>query len=384
MKFSVSSKLLYSALSGVSKVINSKNTLTVLDNFLFELDAENNLLTVTASDTENTLIGRVAVTDADTSGHFLANAKRMCDIAKELPDLAVNFNIDMTTYAMKCEYPGGQFDIVAMDANQYPVSSNPLAEITPEESASAVELNLPCSEVLTAIDYTLFAVATDQIRPQLLGIYWDIKDENITFVATDTRKLVVYENSQTKPGLTHSIILPFKPAVILKSLLKKDDEVKVLITEKSATFTTQAITLSCRLIKGNYAPYERVIPKGNPFVATFDRETLLAAVRRVSVCADPTHGLTKFRFTDGKVEIKVDDTTHATFATEQVACDYTGRELVIGFSCAYVIEILSTISTANVLMKLADPARPAVFVPEEDSKDSKLQIILMPMTVQEF
>ena len=119
-------------------------------------------------------------------------------------------------------------------------------------------------------------------------------------------------------------------------------------------------------------------------MATFDRESLLTAVRRVSVCADPAHGLTKFRFTDGLLEIRVDDANHSTFAEEKLSCDYAGRDLVIGFSAGYLIEILSTLSTENILMKLADPSRPGVFVPDENSEGTDLVIILMPMTVQNF
>jgi DNA polymerase-3 subunit beta len=384
MKFTVSSRALYSTLSGVSKAINSKNTLTVLDNFLLELDADKGLLTVTASDTENTLVARLAVANADQSGRFLANAKRLCDIGKELPAVDVEIAVDLDSLAMQIDFPGGKFDLVALDANQYPVSSDPLAEIKPEEGDVPVELLLPSSVILSGIENTTFAVATDQIRPQLMGILWDIKPEKIIFVATDTRKLVKYENTAAKPGFERRLILPLKPAVLLKQLLAKEEDVKVTLTDKSATFTTERLTLSCRLIKGNFPPYERVIPADNPYVATFDRESILTAVRRVSVCADPAHGLMKLRFTHGLLEIKVDDTSHSTFAVEKVACDYTGRDIVIGFSAGYLIEIFNTLTTQNILMKLADPSRPGIFVPEENAANTELIIILMPMTVQDF
>lgn len=384
MKFSVSSRALYSTLSGVSKTINSKNTLSVLDNFLFELDAEKELLTVTASDTENTLVARLAVSQADESGRFLANAKRLCDIGKELPSVDVEISVDLDSLAMQIDFPGGKFDLVALDANQYPVSSDPLSEITTGEGEEPAELVLPSSVLISGVENTMFAVATDQIRPQLMGILLDVKADGIIFVATDTRKLVKYENKAIAPGIERRLILPLKPAVLLKQLLAKEENVNVVLTDKSATFTTEKITLSCRLIKGNFPPYERVIPADNPYVATFDRESILTAVRRVSVCADPAHGLMKLRFTHGLLEIKVDDTSHSTFAVEKVPCDYTGRDIVIGFSAGYLIEIFNTLPTENILMKLADPSRPGVFVPEENAANTELVIILMPMTVQDF
>lgn len=383
MKFTVASRALYSTLSGVSKTINSKNTLTVLDNFLLEVDAEKEQLTVTASDTENTLVARLGISNVDESGRFLANAKRLCDIGKELPAVDVEISVDLDSLAMQIDFPGGKFDLVALDADQYPVSSNPLKEIAAGDE-SPVELPLPAGMIVSGIENTLFAVATDQIRPQLLGILWDIKKDGIIFVATDTRKLVKYANKTAAPGIERRLILPVKPSVLLKQLLAKEEEVKVVLTEKSATFTTERITLSCRLIKGNFPPYERVIPENNPYVATFDRESILTAVRRVSVCADPAHGLMKFRFSHGLLEIKVDDTSHSTFAVEEIPCDYNGRDLVIGFSAGYLIEIFNTLSTENILMKIADPSRPGVFVPEENPENTELVIILMPMTVQEF
>lgn len=383
MKFTVASRALYSTLSGVSKTINSKNTLTVLDNFLLEVDADKEQLTVTASDTENTLVARLAISNVDESGRFLANAKRLCDIGKELPAVDVEISVDLDSLAMQIDFPGGKFDLVALDADQYPVSSDPLKEIASGDEIP-VELQLPAGMIVSGIENTLFAVATDQIRPQLLGILWDVKADGIVFVATDTRKLVRYINKSAAPGIERRLILPLKPAVLLKQLLAKEENVKVVLTDKSATFTTERITLSCRLIKGNFPPYERVIPENNPYVATFDRESILTAVRRVSVCADPAHGLMKFRFTHGLLEIKVDDTSHSTFAVEKISCDYDGRDLVIGFSAGYLIEIFNTLSTENILVKIADPSRPGVFVPEENPENTDLVIILMPMTVQEF
>lgn len=149
MKFTVSSRAFYSTLSGVSKAINSKNTLTVLDNFLLEVDAEKETLTVTASDTENTLVARMAVSNADDSGRFLANAKRLCDIGKELPAVDVEISVDLDSLAMQIDFPGGKFDLVALDANQYPVSSDPLAEISAADGDVAVELSLPSSMLLS-------------------------------------------------------------------------------------------------------------------------------------------------------------------------------------------------------------------------------------------
>ena len=242
----------------------------------------------------------------------------------------------------------------------------------------------PATQILSGIENTLFAVGSDELRPQMMGILWDIKEDGITFVATDTRKLVRYVDRTSAPGMTASCILPVKPAVILKSLLGKDEEVSVTISPRSAVFRTESLTLTSRFIKGNFPDYNRVIPTSNPFTVTVDRGAILTAVRRVSVCADPGHGLVKFRFSPTRVEMKVDDPNVNTFAHEEVPCDFTGQEMVIGFCAAYLIEIFSTLSTDNVILKLADPSRPGVFQPEDNEENTDLVVILMPMTVQDF
>ena len=375
MEFKVATKTLYSTLSGVSKVINSKNTLTILDNFLFS--AEGNVLTVTASDTENTLMARLELSDVEGEGAFCVNARRLVDIAKELPDVDVVFHVNDDTKGVKIDFPGGNFDIAGIPADQYPATVE-------KEEGEVKEMLLPGKQVLAGIDKTFFAIGTDSLRPQMMGIYWDIKADGVTFVSTDTRKLVRYIDRTAAPGIEGSCILPQKPCVILKSLVSADQDVKITLSSKSATFATEKITFNCRFIKGNYPDYNRVIPQNNPNVITVDRITLLQAVRRVAVCADPAHSLVKLRMAPGKIEMKVDDANFSTFAHESVACDYEGSEMVIGFSATFLIEIFNTLTTDNIVIKLADPSRPGVFLPEENPENTELVIILMPMTVQEF
>jgi len=376
MKFKVASKALYSTLSGVSKVINSKNTLSILDNFHCRVAGEE--LIITASDTENTLTAKVAIKDVNGEGDFCVNARRISDIAKELPDVDVEIDLNENNYAMKITFPGGNFDMVTLEGAQFPQT------IESAEPDSTFEMECPSSQILNGIENTLFAVGTDELRPQMMGILWDIKEDGITFVATDTRKLVRYIDKTSAPDMTASCILPVKPAVILKALLNKDEKVHVTVSQRSAVFRTANITLATRFIKGNYPDYNRVIPTANPYTVTVDRAAILTAVRRVSVCADPSHGLVKFRFTPNRIEMKVDDPNVSTFAHEEVPCDFTGEQMVIGFCSAYLIEIFTTLSTDNVILKLADPSRPGVFQPEDNEENTDLVVILMPMTVQDF
>ena len=376
MKFNVSSKALYSAASAVSKVINSKNAMTVLNNFLFTI--EDNRLTICASDLENTLSASIEVSNVEGDGSFCVDARRVVDLLKELPDMGITFSIDDDTLAIEILYPGGTFNFVGMNGNEYPRNR--------EENPDALraEFDIPVEMVLKGIDNTSFAVGNDDLRPQMMGILWDIKNDGITFVSTDTRKLVKYTNTMTAPGCECSFILPMKPANILKNIVAKEETAHFLIEPKSATVTVGHYTFNCRFIKGNFPDYNRVIPTNNPYVLTIDRLALLNAVKRVGVFVDPSHGLVKFKITPEQVIMKAQDNNFCTSAREAMACDFTGTEMVIGFSAPYLIEIISTLSTDQILVKLSDPSRPGVFLPQEDAKDSELLMLLMPMAVQEF
>lgn len=376
MKFNVSSKTLYSYVSAVSKVINSKNALTILNNFLFELS--DNTLTITASDLENTLVAHLEVMDTEGEGKFCVDARRMVDLLKEMPDQGISFDINDDNLAVEIVYPSGNYSFIAINGNEYPSNESV------DESTDIIEFTCPTEQIIKGIDNTLFAVGNDDLRPQMMGILWDIKPDAITFVATDTRKLVKYRNAMSAPGVEGSCILPIKPATVIKNVFAKEDEVKVTLEPKSATFESPSYKFNCRFIKGSFPDYNRVIPVKNPYVITVDRQSFLNAVRRVGVFVDQGHGLVKFKIEKDQLTMKATDNNFCTSAREVVPCDFTGTEMIIGFSAPYLIEIFNTISTTDILIKLSDPSRPGVFVPSENSENSELLMLLMPMTVSDF
>lgn len=376
MKFNVPSKTLYSYVSSVSKVINSKNALTILNNFLFEL--EGNTLTITASDLENRLTARVPVMEVEGSGSFCIDARRLVDLLKEMPDQGITFDVNDESLAVEITYPSGNYNLIAFNGNEYPAIK------TDDDATEKIEFTCPTEQIIKGIDNTLFAVGNDDLRPQMMGILWDIKPDAITFVATDTRKLVKYRNEMSAPGVEGSCIFPIKPATVIKNVFAKEQEVKVTIEPKSATFESPSFKFNCRFIKGVFPDYNRVIPANNPYTLTIDRQSFLNAVRRVGVFVDPGHGLVKFKLTPDKLIMKAQDNNYLTSAWESLPCDFTGDEMVIGFSAPYLIEIFNTLSTSDIMIKLSDPSRPGVFLPSENDSDSELLMLLMPMTVSEF
>ncbi len=376
MRFNVPSKTLYNYVSAVSKVINSKNALSILNNFLFELS--DNTLTISASDLENTLTARVPVMDAEGTGKFCIDARRIVDLLKEMPDQGITFDINDDNLAVEITYTSGNYSFIALNGNEYPSNDNS------DNAEQSLKFTCPTEQIIKGIDNTLFAVGNDDLRPQMMGILWDIKPDAITFVATDTRKLVKYRNSLSAPGVEGSCILPIKPATVIKNVFAKENEVNVTIEPKSATFESPSFTFNCRFIKGSFPDYNRVIPTNNPYVLTVDRQSFLNAVRRVGVFVDPGHGLVKFKLTPDKLVMKATDNNFCTSARESVACDFTGSEMVIGFSAPYLIEIFNTLSTSDITIKLSDPSKPGVFLPAENDDNGELLMLLMPMTVSDF
>lgn len=374
MKFNVSSKTLYNFASSVSKIISSRNALQILNNFLFELDGDT--LTVTASDMENSLVGRLCVTEAEGSGSFCLDARRIVELLKEMPDQGITFYINDQNLEVEINYTSGHYNTVAISGMEYPSHRRP-------DAADKVEFNCAANQVIAGIENTIFAVSTEEIRPQMMGILWDVKPDQITFVATDTRKLVRYIDSNIVPGCECSFILPVKGAQVIKNVFAKEESVNITVTPVSAIFESATFTFDCRLIKGNFPDYNRVIPKNNPYTFTVDRLSFLNAVRRVAVFGDGGGGLVKFSFEPEEVVLCASDNSLGTSGEEHVACSYQGEPMRMGFGSQYLVEILSTFSSADIVTRLADPSRPALFQAAENDPGTELLMILMPMNLGE-
>lgn len=375
MKFNVSGKSLQTQLQAVSKVIASKNSMSILDNFLLRVTEDK--LFIIGSDQENVMTAWVEIFDVDGEGEIAVLAKRLLEVTKEVSNQPLSFYINEDTKEIDITFNNGHFNFTGIDAAEYPRKK--------EHEADVKHFSFPAPIVLNAIEGTLFAASTDPIRPIMTGIFWDVEEERVTFVSSDTHKLVKYEVTSVRPGVTDSFILPAKPANILKSLLSKEEDSIINITkdEKSATFEFDNYSLTTRLIKGTYPNYRRVFPKDNPFTLIANREMLLNAVRRVAIFASKASKLIKFNIHNEEVLMTGQDLDYATSAEERVQCDYEGTPMMIGFNSEYMIEVLSNLHGEDVKVELADPARPGLFSPVEKEEGTDVVMLQMPMQVIE-
>lgn len=374
MIFNVHGKTLQQQISSVSKVVNAKNALSILDNFLLEVTGDT--LFITGSDQETVMTAKMEITNQDNDGKIAINAKRLMDVVKEVASFPLTFEIDDTTGAVDLRFPGGHFEFMGVDAAEYPQNF--------ETDELSVEMSIPAEVIQKGLDYTLFAISTETIRPMMTGVYWDFHENSITFVGSDTHKLVRYTNSSYQPNRETSFILPGKPAGILRSLLGKEtEEVRIRKDEKSAIFTFGDFTLGCRFVKGSYPNYNRVIPTDNPNELTVDRQVLLAAMRRVSLFASKASSLVKMSMDADAVLLQSQDLDYSTKADERVACSYEGIPMSIGFNSVYMVEVLNNLPGDSIIVKLSNPGRPGLFMPFEQKENEDVVMLQMPMQVIE-
>lgn len=375
MKFIVSSTLLLSHLQTISRVINSKNSMAILDNFLFRL--EGTRLSMTASDQETTMTTAIDVMEAEGEGVFAVNAKILLEPLKELPDQPLTFEIDDNNLEIFLYFQNGRYNFIGVNGDEYPTKM-------PMDS-SAVSFSVEAQQLLNGIGCTLFATAEDELRPIMNGIFMDIFEDSVSFVASDTHKLVRFKNQGIAPGVRAAFILPKKPANLLKAILPKESgKVELAFDSKNACFKLSDFVLNCRLIEGNYPNYNSVIPMNNPNRLIIDRALFVNVLRRVSVFADAALGLAKLQLKNGELVVSTENKDYSISAEEKVACNYTGDDLTIGFKASFLIEILNNISATEVLVELSDPTRAGVILPLENKENEDLLMLLMPMMLSDF
>ena len=374
MRFDVSSTALLSHLQSIGKVIASKNTLPILDNFLFQL--EENTLTVTASDAETRLVTSLEVMNAEGSGLFCVSAKMLLDPLKELPEQPLTFDVNDANLEVFIHFQNGKYNFIGQKGDTYP-QQKPLSE-------QAVEVVMDAQLLLNGISRSLFATADDELRPVMNGVYFDFHTDDLTFVASDGHKLVRLRNLSVQSEERASFILPKKPATLLKNLLAKEEGlIRLQFDDNNAYVRCANCEMVCRLIEGRYPNYNSVIPKENPFQVTIDRMFLLNALKRVSVVSNQSSSLIKLHLEDNLLTVSAQDIDFSTSAEERIPCEYNGDELSIGFKATYLIDILGNISSTDVILQLADPSRAGLILPLENQENEDLLMLLMPMMLND-
>lgn len=373
MKFTVSSSELLHGLLSVSRVISTRNTLPILDNFLFVLTG--NVLEVTASDLEMTLKTTIKIDDVQEEGEIAVPAKILTDLLKEFPEMPISFTSLENENLIELKWATGASKIPYFSADEYPV--------LPQLEDISLSISVPADILLSGINYTLYATAEEELRPVMNGIFFDMSPECTSMVASDSHKLVCYTRNDIKSEDKSSFILPKKPASILKTILAKaDDTVKITFDSKNAYFEFEGNVLICRLVEGTYPAYKSVIPKNNPNKLIINRIELLNAVKRVSVCSNQATSHVKLSLSFNKLMISASDTSYSVSSHENLSCQYDGDVMDIGFKSTFLVEILNNLPFEEISLELADPTRAGLILAAgEKDTDEDICTLLMPIRI---
>ena len=374
MRFTVSSTALSAKLVALSKVINSKNALPILGDFVFDVSGQT--LNLTASDSENTMQTTVALAESDSDGRFAIGNHDLLEAVKGISEQPITFDVDQQTNIAKINYQNGLFSLPIENADEFPVTQS-----VGDSASSIVISNQMLSE---NINRSIFATAQDELRPVMNGIYFDLTPDCLAVVASDGHKLVRNKIFTIKSDQPASFILPKKPASLLKNLLGKDGgDVIIRFDDRNAEINYGDGIIQCRLIEGRYPIYNSVIPQNNPNELRADRNGLLAALRRVQPFANDSSNLIRFHVEGSTLQLDAEDYDFSKTATERMTCDYNGQPMSIGFKGSSFIEVLSNFDCPEVIILLADPSRAGLVLPSEQPENQDVLMLMMPMLIND-
>lgn len=368
MKFIVSSSRLLKELQTIGGVIQTNNTLPILDNFLFDLNQ--NSLTVSASDLETTMSVSLEV-ESDSTGLVAIPARILLDTLKSLPEQPLTFVIDDKLSGVEMSSDYGKYALGCINGEEFPK----LPEV---EDPSSV--TIPANTLATAIQKTIFATGNDELRPVMSGVFFQFSQTELIFVATDAHKLVRYKRTDMTSDNTAEFIMPKKPLNMLRNSLVSADEVKVTYNNTNACFEYDNVLLNCRLIDGRYPNYEAVIPKENPQTLNIERTSFLSSIKRVAIFANKTTHQIRLKLAGNEVTISAEDLDFSNKAHERLACDYQGEDMEIGFNSRFIVEMLSNLESDVVRMELSAPNKAGLLIPGDSTEDGEdLLMLVMPV-----
>ncbi len=374
MKFIASKNELLSNLQALIKVVPTRATIPAIENFLFEISG--NVLKITATDIETTLTTKMDLELVEGNGKVSVGARKLMDILKEFPEQPLTFEFNLDNQEFNIITESGKYTLPTFDGEDFPTP----AELDENETT---EFSIPADVLYRSISKTFFAIGEDELRPQLTGIFIQLKSDGLTFVSTDAHKLVRFKRMDFTFEEESSFILPKKPAELIRTITAKiEDDIIIKFDKKNVIFQLPNFTLSARLIAGQYPDYEAIIPINNDKKVDIDRESLLGTIRRVSLFANEASKLVKFKFENDSVEISAQDIDFSTSAYEKLPCRYEGQPIEIGFKSTFLIEILSNLEAAQVTISMSNPEQAALVyptVPEYEEEDELM--LVMPLSL---
>ncbi len=371
MRFIISAKVLRTNLQLVLGIMNSSNTMPILDDFLFELKDEN--LTIKGSDLETTMSVVIPVDKADGEGVVAVPARLLLETLKTFTDIPVTFDINEESYSIEIITQDGKYKFIGHNPLDFP-------KIPEREDLSTFHIN--SDHLRNGFIKTIFATSTDDMRPVMTGVLMELYQDNVNFVATDAHKLVRYTRNDVQAESEAAIVLPKKPISHLKNILPNDVDVKIEYNQQNVFFSYDNIFIAGRLISGKYPEYRAVIPTNNPNVLEVDRASFMLAIKRSSIFANQSTNQIRLEITSNEVIVSSEDLDFSNESKERLPCNYVGEDMVIGFNAKFFNEVLSYIDSDRIRLEMSTPNRAVLILPEEKDENEDILMMVMPIMTQ--
>ncbi len=375
MKFIVSRNELYKNLSAISGVLSSNNNMPILDNFLFTISGDK--LTVTASDLDCTMSAVIDLNNVDGEGSVAVPSKTLLETLKLMSDTPIVFAImeEDGKASIKFSAADGEYNGHCFNGDEYPQAK------TMDESRS---FEIPANILQKAISKTIFATGNDELRPNMMGIFCELNEDNITFVGTDAHKLVKYRSNSVKTSEPIGFILPKKPMAQLKNVLSGyNGDVRIDYSAETnyIRFAFNNIVLYSSLKEGSFPNYKVVIPNNNDKSFVVSRDAFLQSIRRVGIYANQSTYQIRVSLTAENTTITAEDIDYSNKAEENIVGVYTGEPMEIGFNSKFLREILENIDVPEIQLDMSVPNRAAIIYPvnQKEEDDETLLMLIMPV-----
>jgi len=365
MQFEISREALIKPLQLVTGVVERRQTLPVLSNVLLILDK--NELSLTGTDLEVELVGRVAVSGSSKSGEITVPARKLMDICKALPeDASLKFEIDENKAVIR--HGRSRFSLSTLPANDFP---------SVEESQGNLEFSLPQDLLKAMLDSTSFAMAQQDVRYYLNGLLFEVSADYLRVVATDGHRLALHTERLKTPAKDKAqVIIPRKGILELSRLLTEgSEEVKLIIGSNHIRAKTSNFTFTSKLVDGKFPDYDRVLPKGGDKVLTAVRNDLRQALNRTAILSNEKFRGIRLMMSTDELKI-VANNPEQEEAEEIVSVEYQGPALEIGFNVSYLVDVLGVLTSDTIQIVLSDSNSSVLIQATEDSPST---YVVMPM-----
>ncbi|NBV12464.1 MAG: DNA polymerase III subunit beta [Sphingobacteriia bacterium] len=374
MNFIVSSAALLKQLQLVAGVVPSRSVLPIIENFLFEIKKDK--LEITATDLEISMRTSLAIETRGSEIKLAVPARIILEILKNLPEQPVTFTVNEDNFGVEISSENGKYKLTGENGDDFPQ--------VPEATQTG-SVRMPTEVLLKAIQKTLFAASTDELKPAMNGMLFNFTDSGVTFVATDAHRLVRYRRVDITVKDKISIIVPQKALNLMKNSLVSSDEVLTIeYNENNAFFSLGNTLLVCRLIADRYPDYENVIPTNNPNKLIINKRELIGTLKRVNIFANRTTHQIRFKIAGSELTISSEDVDFANEAKETLKCIYDGEDMEIGFNATFLLDVVANIDTQDVVVELSTPNRAGIVVPDEQEEGVNLLMLVMPVMLNTF